>query len=80
MVSKGKAVFRGLLCSTGYDVLRASIVKDICKTLGILYLDLETIISTIKERQLDLQMKEHFEEQEFFLLLKNLLYDDQIRS
>lgn len=62
MIQQGKSVFRGLICTRNEDELKTSTYKDLCKTLGINYLDLEIIIDKIKERQLELQMKEQFEE------------------
>ena len=49
MISKGKSVFRGLLFSRNGDDLRVSLYRDISKTLGINYLDMNAVVSKIKE-------------------------------
>ncbi len=58
MVSKGKSVFKGIVFSWQTDELRTSVYKDFAKTLGIVYLDLESIISLIKQKEKDLEPKE----------------------
>lgn len=40
MTSKGKSVFWGLVFTRDDDEIREGLYKDLCKTIGVTYLDL----------------------------------------
>lgn len=54
MISKGIGVFKGIVFSREIEEMWTSIYKDLCKNLGIIYLDIEEIILWLKNEDKNL--------------------------